>query len=297
MNSVYKKYALNTILLYAILLLFSLFYLQTYRHSEFFNSYTFVQTLYFLDIIFVYILCFILYRDVNKKTGVFLNFMPCKKTNLFIFKTLILIAFIFLALGLHTLLGLRIVTDYFSSKDCIYHIKELYIILIIEASVITLSLNIVGMPNWGLAAPIIVFFCLLCGMVGFGDFLLYALPESIKNIIQIFYIEYFSDFLRDIIDKIFSLNSATIFSIVLFIISGLLNKYSDSSNTGRMFRFQKMRIPVTILMSFLGGFSLYAIVISYIHVEDRTITIAGIIALICIVISYKVFSNICKHYD
>lgn len=307
MNSLYKNYIKNTVILFLVVIFFSVFFFFM-NNREYYN---FSEKIYMLDIICVYILIFILYKDRNKKTGIFVQSLPLKTTNTYIFKTMLSVVFV-IAVAIFQLL----IACFFEDRSILHNfhksiehlfiggtdyngdyyyihetIHEVFILLICEVAALTLSVNLIGVIGLALVAPIAAFLCTVLATAGITRFADILVPG-----IMTYWDVY--RWLGDIIGFVlfdFNINTLILYSIVILIISCIINKYIDYSNIGRMFFFKKLYIPFSVLVSLIGGFALFYVVIG---LYDMYISSAAavILALICIFICSRIFKSIHNYY-
>ncbi len=291
MNSVYKNYLKNTIILFAVVVLFSVFFI--YIHNR--DFYEYINEFIILDYVAVYILMFFLYRDRNKKTGIFIRFLPLKTTNAYMFKTILSVLFV------AAVIIFQLIISYFyeyrgllnnifnpNSIDIFEQMHIYFIVFICMAAALTLSVNLIGVVGLALIFPIGALLCAVFAVEGIAEFLEILLVDKINFIV----------FIDDILEFVlfgYNVNSLLFYSIVIFIISGVINKYIDYSNIGRMFYFKRLYIPFSILVSFIGGFSLFYVITVFYDLYISQ-TSAVILVLVCIAISNKLFRSLYNYY-
>lgn len=290
MNSLYKSYAKNALILFLAAAFFSVFFCMFYFYinNRDFNQLS--DKIYMLDIVCIYILVFILYKDRNKKTGIFIQFLPFKTTSLYIFKTVVLIAFISATAFMQA--ALAYVFNIYDIADNCYTANELLVIMLCEASILTLSVNLIGVAGLAFIAPFAAFVCSVFATAGIIRFIDILAPEILTYWQAL-------DLLWEFFNYItfsYNLNSLIFYSMLLIFISGIINNYIDYSSIGRLFFFKGLYIPFLILATLISGFALFFVIIDFYGMYVSAAA-AVILLLISIVICGRIFKKIYSYYE
>ena len=241
---------------------------------------------------------FLHYKNVNKKTGVFIKQLPVKYSNDFLFKTVSSIIFIGVTLAVLCAIGWVMYSPYFAEGE--NYFKQMcdtaymtFAVMVLFYSIGLLSQQIIGIPILAIAAPFVAFFGMLGSFIGYE-----SMPYAIREL-PIFRIAI------DLMGKFFELicfygkiypeeTLFIIWSIPFFVLAAILNSKIDYSNMGKLFLFRWCRPVVYIIGSTMFAFSMQAVVN---YLEVRSIAVVIITFILSWLAGFKIIQYFVRRFD
>ncbi len=312
MNSLYKNYIRNSLILLGGASLFSIFLnvmdIMSERTSfaqeqEAWNPYLsewsqWAGTVFVIIFVVMGLNTFLHYKNVNKKTGVFIKQLPVKYSNDFLFRTVSSIIFIGVTLTVLCIIGWVMYSPYFAEGE--NYFKQMwdtaymtFAVMVLFYSIGLVSQQIIGIPLLAICAPFAAFFGMLGSFIGYA-----AMPYAIREL-AIFKIA------LNIMDKFFEFicfygkinpeeTLLIIWSIPLFILAAILNSKIDYSNMGKLFLFRWCRPVVYVIGSLTFAFSMQFVVNCF---EVRSIAAVIVTFILSLFAGFKIIQYFVRRFD
>ncbi len=312
MNSLYKNYIKNSLILLGGASLFSIFLNFMDIMSE--NA-SFVQgqesrtsylsewsqwagTVFIIIFVAIGLNTFLHYKNVNKKTGIFIKQLPVKYSSDFLFKTISSLIFIGVTLTVLCAIGWVMYSPYFAEGE--NYFKQMwdtaymtFAVMVLFYSIGLLSQQIIGIPLLAICAPFGAFFGTLGSFIGYES-MPYAIRELPIFKIALNILDKFFEFIC-FYGKIYPEETLfIIWSIPLFILAAILNSNIDYSNMGKLFLFRRCRPVAYVIGSTMFAFSMQCVVNCF---EIRSIAVVIISFILSWLAGFKIIQYFVRRFD
>ncbi len=312
MNSLYKNYIRNSLILLGGASLFSIFLNTMDIMSEragavngqekwmpYLSEWSqWAGTIFIIIFVSIGLNTFLHYKNVNKKTGIFIKQLPVKYSSDFLFRTISSLVFIGVTLAVLCAIGWAMYSPYFAEGE--KYFKQMwdtaymtFAVMVLFYSIGLLSQQIIGIPILAIAAPFVAFFGMLGSFIGYE-----SMPYAIREL-PIFRIAI------DLMGKFFELicfygkiypeeTLFIIWSIPFFVLAAILNSKIDYSNMGKLFLFRWCRPLVYAIGSTMFAFTMQIVVNGF---ETRGTAIIIITFILSWLAGFKIIQYFVRRFD
>lgn len=311
MNSLYKNYIKNSLILLGSVALFSVFLnFMDIINERVGNGWEphlsdwsqWGGTVMMICFAAMVLHTFLHYKNVNKKTGIFVKQLPVKYRNDFLFKTASSVLFIVTSLLIMCAIGWIMYSPYFVEikyADTSYS-KEMWDTFYLTFTVMILLFSyglvwqqIIGIPLLAIVMPFAAFLGTLGSFIGY-ECMPYAIRELAVFRIAINILDKFFEFIC-FYGKIHPEETIfLIWSIPFFILACILNSKIDYSNTGKLFLFRWCRPLAYIIGSTMFAFSMQIVINTF---EVRSVTAVIITFILSWLAGFKIIQYFVRRFD